>query len=768
MRPGTEDPRRPAVRTRWTSLCGAFVVYGLLGLVANLQNWPGDPARIAACACGGNKDPVQTVWFLAWAPYALVHGLDPFVTHLLNAPVGVDLAQNTSMPLLGLLSAPLTLAVNPVASENLLRWSAFPLSATAMYAVGRQLVSWWPAAFVAGLIYGFSPYMVAQASVHLDLSFVPFPPLIFYAAYQVVVSPTTDPWRWGAALGVLATAQFFVSTEILATTVLMCTIGAGLLVAARPRLALARLAHAAVGLATAGVIVTASCAWPVYDMTHGPLHFSGPVMGLREQYNADLLGPLLPTSAQLVAPHRLVAIGSSLVAGTANVDENGSYLGVPLLACLAWIAVRWRRDRWVLLGLAMAGASFVLSLGPRLVVDGTVRHLPFPLPFVLVEHVPLLADLLPARLALYVTFFLAVVVARGIDHWSTHHGRRIEVSRTAPLDPQGDTLRARSRGTRRVVHGLGAVLVATSVLALLPRWPYRSVSARPQPGEQPSSLAIVRPGTTVLTYPYVTPSTDVAMLWQALDSFRFTLLGSYMVRRGPGGRATLLPSALAPHDVEAMFADPLAVAAVPIPKIPYLAPTTETVDAATVVVGEPRARSGSAHPAISGVVQNADPRTRSFYVVGRDGDLVGVDAHRWTRYLSADDLPLTRSPAPFRSVTRGERVAVFGRTGVGTLGARRVRDLRIFLRRYDVGAVLVELGRHDSKLVVDWLTRAIGRPTRAGRGGDIWTGVQHDLGTAELGHGKRTTSRDARSRHAPARPQGRRGQLVVKLRRNGG
>jgi hypothetical protein len=735
---------RAARRPISVSLSRAFACYGLLGLLANLRNWPGDPARIAVCACGGNKDPVQTVWFLAWAPYALLHGLDPFVTHLLDAPVGVNLAQNTSMPLLGLLGAPLTLVVNPVASENLLRWLAFPLSATAMYGVACRWVDWWPAAFVAGLFYGFSPYMVAQASVHLDLSFVPLPPLIFYAAYQVVVSPTTDPWRWGAALGVLATAQFFVSTEILATTALTCVVAALLLAVARPRLAIAQFAHATAGLATAGVIVTAACSWPVYEMTHGPLHFSGPVMGMREQYNADLLGPLLPTSAQLVAPRRLVEIGSSLVAGLANVDENGSYLGLPLLACIAWIAVRWRRDRWVLLCLAMAGASFVLSLGPRLVVDGTVRQLPFPLPFEPLERVPLLADLLPARLALYVTFFLAVVLALGIDHWHASVERRARSARApvsgAPRLEPG----ARSGRTDRVALGLGAILALASILALLPRWPYRSVRATPQPAEQARSLASIRRGTTVLTYPYVTPSTDVAMLWQALDSLRFSLLGSYMVRRGPDGRATLLPSALAPHDVEAMFANPLAAVDVPIPKIPYLAPTTETVDAQIIVIGPARARFGSTRPAVSGIVQNADPHTRSFYVVGRHGELVGVDAHRSTRYF-----PTTRSPAPFRSVARGEHVVVFGPTGPGTLGPRRVRDLRAFLRRYDVGAVLVQLGRHDSTLVVGWLTRAIGPPARAGHGGDLWTGVQHELRRAELeGAGRKDNGQRRRPRRA--------------------
>ena len=67
-----------------------------------------------------------------------LHGKNLFSTTLLNYPNGVDLAQNTGMPLLGLLTAPLTLAVNPIASMNLLRFLAFTLSAYAAYFVIRR------------------------------------------------------------------------------------------------------------------------------------------------------------------------------------------------------------------------------------------------------------------------------------------------------------------------------------------------------------------------------------------------------------------------------------------------------------------------------------------------------------------------------------------------------------------------------------------------------------------------------------------------------
>lgn len=98
-----------------------LLTYAVVALFANYPMWPGDPSRIATCACGGYEDLNQTAWFLAWTPFAIFHGHNPFVTNWINFPAGVDLAQNTGMQLLGLLTAPLTLTVSPVASENLLR-----------------------------------------------------------------------------------------------------------------------------------------------------------------------------------------------------------------------------------------------------------------------------------------------------------------------------------------------------------------------------------------------------------------------------------------------------------------------------------------------------------------------------------------------------------------------------------------------------------------------------------------------------------------------
>ncbi|HXZ83785.1 MAG TPA: hypothetical protein VED84_08675 [Acidimicrobiales bacterium] len=714
-------------RVRRHPFVAALVVYALIGAIANLPAWPGDPTRIAACDCGGNKDIIQTAWFLAFTPYALAHWHNLFATSLINYPVGVDLAQNTGMPLLGLLAAPLTLAISPVASENLLRWLAFPLSAFATFFVlGRWLHST-PAAFVGGLLYGFSPYMLSQASVHLNLSFVPLPPLIFYAVYELVVRQEHSAYLWGLLLGALGAAQYFISSEILASTVIFTVTGIVLIIITHPRSVVRRAPHAAVGLLIGAGLCAAAIAYPAYLMTHGPLHFLGPSQGAHDIFNVDLLSPIIPTSAELVAPGRLTAIGSALVAGVGNVDENGSYLSIPLLLLLAFAVGRWWRRPWMRFAAVMVLVAFVLSLGDHLRFDRHTVHLPFELPFKILRRLPFLDDVLPSRLALFVTFFVALAISIALAEWLA--------TRRTNAAPERSGARPR-RARQRLGRGTIAVLALATVAALLPNWPYGSAPTSPAPGESSQNLAAIPPGSVVVTYPYTTPSTDEAMLWQALAGMRFTLIGSYALRRGPTGGATLLPSALPPYNVEAMLADPLAHGTVPIPGLPYLAPTVEFVNATEIVVAGHAAATAGRRPAVTGVVESINRVTHEFFVAESDGDYVKVRATPQTRYAGA-----VRRGARFRNVARDERVVVYGPTMPGTVDPRRVADLRSFLGLHHVDAVVVELGQPDSNLVVKWVSAALGPPSRARRGGDLWLDVAADLARRDRAGSPRGRSR---------------------------
>jgi hypothetical protein len=531
----------------WAGLCSVSI-YAVLGLVAYWPMWPADPSRVVGCPCG---DASEAAWFLAWTPHAVVHGLDPFFTTAINHPAGINLAANTVMPLLGLLALPVTLTAGPVASLNLLLWSAFPLSAGAMYFVLRRWTGWAPSAFAGGLLYGFSPYMVGQARLHLNLVFVPLPPLIFLAMYELVVRREGAALRWGAVLGLLVVAQYFISTEVLATTVLMGLLGLALLAVTHPRSVAGAVRHGAAGLAASLVLVGVVVAYPTWMVLAGPQRYHVPIAFVDQvSLRAGLGGALAPTASLWFAPRWLAHLGGG-VPGAPDVVENGSYLGVPLLLLVAYFVVRFRRDRWLPFLVTMAALSYLLSLGPHLTV-GSART-GIPLPFALVERLPLLELVTPVRLSLYVALFVALLVGLGFDHL---HRARVAVGAPVPEGvpgPEGaPTVLApqEARPGRLELVLVGLVALAT-VVALVPRWPVATSPAGVPAYFTAGEVRQIPAGSTVLVYPYPVPGSSQAMLWQATAGIPFDILGSYSLHPASGGLASQYPSKLQPAAVQA-------------------------------------------------------------------------------------------------------------------------------------------------------------------------------------------------------------------------
>ena len=117
------------------------------------------------------------MWFFAWWPHALLHGLNPFVTHVIFVPDGFNLTWATGMPGPSLLLAPITLAFGPVG--HLERHPA--------RVAGAERVDGVPAvpprdpphapSLVGGYIFGFSPYMLTHLTGGPYLALVPLLPL---------------------------------------------------------------------------------------------------------------------------------------------------------------------------------------------------------------------------------------------------------------------------------------------------------------------------------------------------------------------------------------------------------------------------------------------------------------------------------------------------------------------------------------------------------------------------------------------------------------
>ena len=511
----------------WVPVVVAAAIYTLLSALPNGSAWAHGAAHTLQVS-GGN-DGGEEVWFLAQTPWAVLHGHNPFANNWLNAPIGLDLMDNTTMPLLGLLLAPVTLLFGPIATFNVALSFSIWASAMAFFLMARRFVGWWPAALVGGLLYGFSPFTAAVANGHLFLLFQAAPPLVilFVDRYW---RRSASPWWSGVAVGACFLVQFYVSTEAFATMLIMTGCAAllcgGYLLHRRGPLDLRRLG--AMGAGAVGVVALGA-GYGAWTALAGPEHIHGAVQtaSVIAGMSTDPVGLVVPTLNQhFTLGH--ATLGNSLVAawnpqGAVAFDspiENGTYVGVPLLVALVVGVVALRRRPLVRFCAVMGAIALVLSLGPQLHVDG--HRTGIPLPYWVPAHLPLLENAVAARWITYFWLFAALLL-------------------TLLLDALQTRLRAGTRRWRWLPPWVVCGVVAVAVLVpLVPSWPYPAQAVQ-VPAWFTSQARSLPVGTTVMVYPTADPTDSAAMVWQAEAHMRFRMTGGYAIFPTGTGTASFEP-----------------------------------------------------------------------------------------------------------------------------------------------------------------------------------------------------------------------------------
>ena len=383
-----------------------IVAYFGLSVIPYWGFWTAGGTRIA----GKGGDLATDAWFLDWVCYALVHLHNPLLTDWGNYPYGINGVTNLSMPLLGVLGTPVTLAFGAFVTTTLFFTLAFPLSALSGYVLMRRWVRWRPAAFAGGLLYGFSPYLVAHGGSHLNLVFVPLPPLIFLVLCHIAADQPRRAWPSGAALALLCVAQFLISAEILVSTVIVGAFGLVIAAAVSRDAARHRWQDAAAAIAIASAITAVLLAYPLWLLTAGPARVSGPVQET-SLYRGNLLAPLIPDSSMQFRATGWLPLANTF---SGTTSENGLYLGLPLLVVLTAGAIALRHRPVMRVAALTTIAAFVMSLGSRLTV-GHWSWTAVPLPEAALTHLPVLGNTIAARYSLYVMLGAAMIFALTIE-----------------------------------------------------------------------------------------------------------------------------------------------------------------------------------------------------------------------------------------------------------------------------------------------------------------------------------------------------------------
>jgi hypothetical protein len=515
-------------------------VYYLLGALAiTLWLWRNPAGRVVS---GNANDADQLAWFFRYDAIAIAHGhLPALITTAMNAPQGVSVMWNTFMMLPGTLLAPVTWLAGPQAALTVFMTAGFAGSALAMFAILRRWGASPAAAAVGGAVYGFSPAVVHSAIGHYDLQFAVLPPLIVDAGLRLATGRTSarsSAARGGLVLGLLVTAQLFITEETLAVTAIAGVVMVAVLAASRPRAVPGAVRRVAAGLGVAAGVTLVIAGYPLAVQFFGPLRQHGSPF-TTDFFKNDLSSFVVPSS------HQLIHTASSAAAALryqGELPEYLGYLGWPLIVVLVLAAgLGWRR----LPVRAAAVACVVLgvfSLGGTLLFGGH-EHPAIKLPWYWLQSLPLLSAALPDRFSLVADGTAAALLAFAVDAavpaFAAFAARPRHLERHLGRHPGRHLGRRPGLGLPRLAAGWCpvAVVLAGTVLAVLPivPAPLAANTATPVPPGWSAAFAALRlpPSASVLTVPLPMSTFTEPLRWQADTGQPGSLVGGYFI--GPAG-----------------------------------------------------------------------------------------------------------------------------------------------------------------------------------------------------------------------------------------
>ncbi|HTW03341.1 MAG TPA: hypothetical protein VMF87_23765 [Streptosporangiaceae bacterium] len=533
--PAVAEIRPPRVRNaaQWLVISGY-----LAGAVAVTWRLWADPA--GRVQVGDIPDVNLFAWFMHYDAIAIAHGhLPALLTAAMNAPRGINLMWNTSFLLPGIALAPVTLLAGPQVSLTVMLTLGFTGSAAALFWVLRRWGASVGASALGGAVYGFSPALLNSGIGHYHLEFAVLPPLIIDRVLRIVTGRGRAA-RDGIWLGLLVSAQLFVSEEILADTALTCLAVAGILAASHRHEVRDRARDGAFGIGISIGVALVICGKALWTQFSGPLTQHNALAGTdritnRPSFFVDPAGNmLLHTSGSAAAA----------AAYSPGLPEYLGYLGWPLLAVLAVAMIRYWRDQRVRLAAVVWLVLTVLSLGGGTMHNGAFSFPGAVLPFHWLQDAPVLSAVLPDRLSILADGAAGAVLAFSLDRARLAAPRGWTWRRTAP-----------------------AAVAVLAVMPLIPL-PYQVTPVTPAPAGWQAAFTRLRlaPGARVLVVPVGSQRRPEVLRWAADTGDPASMIGGYFVGPDKSGQEAIYipgPASTAAQYLDALWNGPEPAASLP-------------------------------------------------------------------------------------------------------------------------------------------------------------------------------------------------------------
>jgi hypothetical protein len=396
----------------------------LFALLTAIMTWP-QVTRLATEATD-HQDVYFNMWRFGWTAHAIATAPAKVLDGNIFYPERRALTFSDAMPVESALAAPLLWArIPPVLVHNLLLLSAIVFSGSGMFVLARRLTGSAAAGITAGIVFAFAPYRFDHY-MHMELQWTVWVPWAFWALHRML---ETGSLRDGVLMGAFVALEFmssiyygtYLATLLgLVTVLLLCTVR-------RPQLKSRLIAVAIAG--AAGIVLSAPYALQ-YAITKKKL-------GGRPSEQV-LMFSAKPSSYTVASETNFLYSDRE---NPRSRPERRLFPGIlPMLLAVVGLFLRPPRDEAIAYLLALA-VAFEMSLG--------FYGYSYPL---LYHHLPVFDGLrAPARLGIFVAFFLAALAAYG--HAAIEQG-----------------LRGERHATRRSRIGPPILAVAICAVLMLEYW----------------------------------------------------------------------------------------------------------------------------------------------------------------------------------------------------------------------------------------------------------------------------------------------------------
>ncbi len=358
-----------------------------------------------------SHDQIQFLWTLYWWPYAISHHINPFFSTFIWHPYGTDLSlAPASVPGASFIALPVTLIFGPVASYNLLIIVGSALSAFFTFLITNYLTNSWKAGVIAGLLFGFSTYQFVQViHLHIELTFLI--PLIGYL-FLVFWEKKIQSIAFILLVGSCLTLQYLFAMEVFVTLTLCIGISCIIVMLVYPEHFkqliqfypehFKQLIQFAIHLLGAYMICLILLSPFIYTaIRHGiPTTSLNPAIF----FSVDPLNFIIPTTATYLGGNAFAQLSSTFFG---SIFENSAYLGIPALGIIIMYSVQYWHEKMTRVLFFTLLCFMILSLGPTLHIAG---YSTLPLPEYYLNKLPVINQLLPERLTVYVFFVASLFI----------------------------------------------------------------------------------------------------------------------------------------------------------------------------------------------------------------------------------------------------------------------------------------------------------------------------------------------------------------------